>query len=81
MRAEQDGKLQPPGRNQFIGLGKFVTDDTAQGIVQGEADKQREIAAAMIKENIPAEIICKVTGLTSEQLSEIEKDLAAIKQG
>ncbi|MCQ2177542.1 MAG: hypothetical protein MJY42_01490, partial [Bacteroidales bacterium] len=32
---------------------------------QGEANKQREIAAAMLKENIPAEIICKVTGLTS----------------
>ena len=56
-------------------------DGIAQGIAQGEANKQREIAAAMIKENIPAEIICKVTGLTSEQLSEIKKDLAAIKKG
>ena len=41
------------------------------GIEEGEKNKQIEIAKKMLEENIPLEIIAKVTGLTKEQINQI----------
>ncbi|QQK75331.1 Rpn family recombination-promoting nuclease/putative transposase [Salicibibacter cibarius] len=43
-----------------------------EGIAEGQRERTKEIAVAMLKEGIPIESIMKVTGLNDEELSEIK---------
>ncbi len=42
------------------------------GLAQGEAKRNNEIARAMKAEGLSAELICRMTGLTEEQLKELK---------
>ena len=44
-----------------------------QGIKQGTRERNIEIAKNMLKENIDIELIKKVTGLTEEEIKELQK--------
>ena len=47
----------------------------AEGLAEGEAKGKTEVARAMLKENIPFETICRITGFTPEQMELISKGL------
>jgi predicted transposase/invertase (TIGR01784 family) len=42
------------------------------GIEQGEDSATQKIALKMIQENIPFEVITRITGLTIEQLQQLQ---------
>ena len=48
-----------------------IEQGRSEGLVEGAAQKQREIAKSMIKEGIAKEIIKKVTGLSAEEVEEL----------
>ena len=45
------------------------------GITQGQKQKQIEIAKNMLEENLPLKQIAKFTGLTEEEISNIENNI------
>jgi predicted transposase/invertase (TIGR01784 family) len=50
-----------------------VDDGFNQGIEQGSKQKQFEIAKVMLKDKLDLEIISKYTGLTKEEINNLEK--------
>ena len=48
-----------------------IEQGRSEGLVEGAAQKQREIAKSMIKEGIAKEIIKKVTGLSADEIEEL----------
>ena len=60
-------------RDEQAALEYATNKGIEEGIEQGEKRKQKEIAKNILKENISIEIIKKVTGLTEEEVKEIEK--------
>lgn len=44
-----------------------------QGIEQGSLSKSKEIAKSLLEENIDINIVSKTTGLSIEELKEIQK--------
>ncbi len=64
---ERKGIEQGRAEGEAIGLEK----GRSEGLVEGAAQKQREIAKSMIKEGIAKEIIKKVTGLSADEIEEL----------
>ena len=63
---------------------KYIRDEQAsleyakdagieEGIKKGENRKSMEIAQNMLKENIPIEVISRVTGLTQEEVKKLKE--------
>ena len=59
-----DGKEE--GKKEEENKGKI------EGISIGELKKKKKIAKSMLQENIPIELILKITGLSQEELKELE---------
>ena len=49
-------------------LVKGRTEGLAEGLTEGEAKGKRETAKGFLKEGVPITIICKVTGLSQEEI-------------
>ena len=56
-------------------LAEGVAKGEAKGRAEGMAEGKTEVARAMLKENIPFETICRITGFTPEQMELISKTL------
>lgn len=46
----------------------------AHGVEEGSMQKVLEVAKAMLKENLPLDTICKVTGLSVEEVKKLNQD-------
>ena len=59
-----------------ISYDEGLSQGLAQGLVQGEKNKQIEIAKALIiKNNMTLEEISEITGLATEEIENIKKDI------
>ena len=63
------------GRKQGIECGKRegIERGKSEGIQQGRSDAILEIAAGMLRKNLPIKDICELTGLTKEQIRALVK--------
>ena len=52
----------------------YVTSIERMGIEQGKEQKRQTIALNMLQENISLETIARITGLTIEQLQQLQSD-------
>jgi predicted transposase/invertase (TIGR01784 family) len=52
----------------------YVTSIERMGIEQGEDRATQKIALNMLQENISLEMIARITGLTIEQLQQLQSD-------
>ncbi len=50
---------------------KSFAQGHAEGLTEGAAQKQREIAKSMLKEGISKETITKITGLSAEEIEKL----------
>ena len=51
-----------------------IEEGLEQGIERGEKKKQLELIKNMIKENLPIELISKITGISQKEISELIKN-------
>ena len=54
----------------------WMREGLAQGIEQGEQAKQIEILKRMLAENLPIDLIARITGLSIEEIQQIASDRA-----
>ncbi|MBQ0005834.1 MAG: hypothetical protein KBS57_00290, partial [Alistipes sp.] len=59
----------------LVALAEAREDEHAKALAEGEAKGRTEVARAMMKENIPLETICRITGFTPEQMGLISQAL------
>jgi predicted transposase/invertase (TIGR01784 family) len=52
----------------------YVTSIEQMGIEQGKEEERQMIALNMLQENISLETIARITGLTIEQLQQLQSD-------
>ena len=52
----------------------YVTSIERMGIEQGKEQERQTIALNMLQENISLETIARITGLTIEQLQQLQSD-------
>ena len=52
----------------------YANANERMGIEQGEDRATQKIAINMLQENIPLETIARITGLTIEQLQQLQSD-------
>ena len=69
------GKLYSFKKGLAEGEAKGKAEGLAEGETKGRTEGKTEVAKAMLKENIPFETICRITGFTPEQMDLISKGL------
>ncbi len=53
------------------GEAKGRADGLAEGLEEGLAEGRRETAKGFLKEGVPITVICKVTGLSQEEIQSL----------
>jgi hypothetical protein len=54
---------------------KGLLEGELKGEIKGKTESTREIAAGMLRENLPVEMISKITGLSVREITKIKKKL------
>lgn len=65
-----EGKAEGLAEGKAEGLVEGKAEGLAKGLAEGEKIKAQEIAKKMLSENIPLDIISKITGISSAELSK-----------
>ena len=50
---------------------ELISQGISQGITQGKLEKAMEVARNMLNENIPIDVVARMTGLTLQELERL----------
>ncbi len=73
--AREDAAIEATAKALAEGRAEGIAEGKAEGIAEGEARGKAEVARAMLREELPLEIIYRITGLTKSQVQSIAKTL------
>ena len=74
-KGKAEGKAEGLAEGEAKGRAEGEAKGRTEGRAEGMAEGKTEVARAMLKENIPFETICRITGFTPEQMELISKTL------
>ena len=67
-----EGLAEGLAEGEAKGKAEGLAEGKAEGLAEGKAEAQREMTINLLKKNIPIKTIVEVTGLSEEEIKNIE---------